>query len=232
MFDAERLEALFKKRGRTYRHGDVIFMEEDVGEEVFIVVSGRVEISKTFKERELFGTSEITIGRTTDVLAVLGPGEILGEMAILDDQPRVATARAVGDVRVIAMNRSEMEKMLESQPAIAVQMLKTLSSRLREADKSPRLESVLPMIRDLLKNWMSRRPSKVGGETKPRTPRPKPPLFAPPATPAAASTAASASSANTQGAGAGMTVRLCSGCDRAARPDDRFCAWCGTKLPS
>ena len=65
-------------------------------------------------------------------LATLKPGEFFGEMAIFEDEVRSATVRAVGDTRVLEVDKKTVEKRIQDDPRLAVNMLKTMSSRIRE----------------------------------------------------------------------------------------------------
>jgi len=67
-------------------------------------------------------------------LATLKEGEFFGEMAIFEDETRSATVRAVGDARVLEVDKKSVERRLKDNPHLAVNMLKTMSSRLRAAD--------------------------------------------------------------------------------------------------
>ena len=98
-----------------------IFAEGDLGTEMYIVQQGKVAILKEFKGRE-------------QQLAVLGQGDFFGEMSVLEDLPRTATARAVSDCRVLEINSSTFDQMLRKNPEIAIRMMRKLSRRLRETD--------------------------------------------------------------------------------------------------
>lgn len=101
---------------------EFIFREGDIGTEMFIIQSGSVEILKrqaTGEERRL---------------AELGQGDFFGEMAILEDLPRTASARAISNCKVVEINGSTFDGMLRKNPEIAVRMMRKLSRRLRETD--------------------------------------------------------------------------------------------------
>ena len=100
----------------------VIFAEGDLGTEMFIIQEGRVEIVKQFKSEQRR-------------LAVLSQGDFFGEMAILEDLPRTATAIARTDVALLAIDGSTFDTMLRKNPEIAVRMMRKLSRRLRETDQ-------------------------------------------------------------------------------------------------
>jgi pSer/pThr/pTyr-binding forkhead associated (FHA) protein len=101
---------------------ETIFREGDLGTEMYIVHEGKVEIVK-----------ELPHERRT--LAVLEKGDFFGEMAILEDLPRTATARAQSSVKLLLINGSTFDQMLRSNPEIAVRMMRKLSRRLRETDR-------------------------------------------------------------------------------------------------
>lgn len=145
-----KLRELFQKLGRTYASGNVIFLEEERGEEMYIVVSGEVEILKTFRDQELFGGSQVTLGTTQEVLSVLGPGDFFGEMALWNDEPRMATARAKSTLEVIVLSKADVEQLMLRSPAIAIQMMKSICARLRDVTSSPRVEQVLPKIQEAI----------------------------------------------------------------------------------
>lgn len=102
--------------------GSRIFSEGDLGTEMFILQEGQVEILK-----------EMTGGEQQ--LAVLEKGDFFGEMALLEDLPRTASARAMTDVKLLMINGATFDQMLRSNPEIAVRMMRKLSRRLRETDR-------------------------------------------------------------------------------------------------
>ena len=99
--------------------GDIIFSEGDIGTEMYIVQSGTVELLKT-------------IGGETRVLATLEKGDFFGEMSVLEDVPRTASARAKTDVELVRINGATFDAMLKSNTEIAIRMMRKLSRRLRE----------------------------------------------------------------------------------------------------
>ncbi|MBZ0089867.1 MAG: cyclic nucleotide-binding domain-containing protein [Thermoanaerobaculia bacterium] len=105
-----------------FQPGDYVFKEGDLGTEMFIVHEGKVEILK-----EMLGEPK--------QLAVLEKGDFFGEMAILEDLPRTASARAISEVKLLHINGSTFDQMLRSNPEIAVRMMRKLSRRLRETDR-------------------------------------------------------------------------------------------------
>jgi CRP-like cAMP-binding protein len=101
----------------------VIFDEGDVGTEMYVIQSGTVELMKKTGRGD---------GKS---LATLEKGDFFGEMSILEDVPRTATARAKTDCELIKINQSTFDEMLRHNTEIAVRMLRKLSRRLRETTK-------------------------------------------------------------------------------------------------
>ena len=101
---------------------EFIFREGELGTEMFIVHEGRVEILK-----ELQGEQR--------QLAVLEKGDFFGEMSLLEDLPRTASARALTACSLLRINGATFDQMLRANPEIAVRMMRKLSRRLRETDQ-------------------------------------------------------------------------------------------------
>lgn len=102
---------------RTYPDKSMLFCEHEPGEEVFIIQKGRVQIAKIVGDKEL-------------LLAVSGPGDVVGEMAILEDKPRNASAIAIGNVTVLVMNRRNFLHLVQSNPQTVHKILTLLSERI------------------------------------------------------------------------------------------------------
>ena len=135
---------------------------------MYIVVSGEVEILKTFKEHELFGGSRLTLGATQEILSTLGPGDFFGEMALWNDEPRMAAARSKTLVEVIVLSKADLEQLMMRSPALAIQMMKSICSRLREISSTPRLEHVLPQIQKALRMRDRAKPKAAVVMSKPK----------------------------------------------------------------
>jgi nucleotide-binding universal stress UspA family protein len=109
-------------RIRTYRDGEVIVREGDAATGCFMIVSGRVEVSQG------------AASATPMVIATMGPGEVFGEMAVIDEHPRSATVRALEATECVAIRRVDFMEVLRRRPAIAVQLLPVLVRRVRQAE--------------------------------------------------------------------------------------------------
>jgi CRP-like cAMP-binding protein len=108
--------------------GEYVFHEGDLGTEMYVINEGKVEILNQ-------------VGDEEQLLAVLEKGDFFGEMSVLEDLPRAASARAGSDVRLLQINGSTFDFLLQGNPEIAVRMMRKLSRRLRETDEM--LKSVL-----------------------------------------------------------------------------------------
>jgi CRP-like cAMP-binding protein len=105
---------------KNYAKGDVIIEERTSAERFFIICKGKIEITKQFEDGEEF------------VLAVHSDGDFFGEMALLDEGLRSATARAVEPTTVLEITRPNFETLLYKAPVVAYHIIRELSSRLRE----------------------------------------------------------------------------------------------------
>ena len=114
-------DQLFNKFGREIPKGTVLFREGDTGKEMYVVQSGQIAISKHVRDVE-------------KVLATLGPGEFFGEMAIISNTPRTATATVASEARCLVIDPKTFEAMVRGNAEIAIRMIKKLAARLQEAD--------------------------------------------------------------------------------------------------
>jgi CRP/FNR family transcriptional regulator, cyclic AMP receptor protein len=114
-FDILRREADI----RSFKRGDTIFKSGDPGDCMFAVVEGAVEI-------DLAGT----------VVERIGPGGVFGEMALIDGQPRSATAVAAVDCSVAAINEKRFLRLVEMTPRFALQVMQVITERLRRVSRT------------------------------------------------------------------------------------------------
>ncbi|MFB0528027.1 MAG: Crp/Fnr family transcriptional regulator [bacterium] len=108
---------------KKYRKDEDIFSEGEVGDALYILVSGVVKVFRTSSDGRI------------KTLALLQKGDFLGEMAILEKEIRSANVRAVEDAEILVINRRDFEASLTSNPQIAFKIMETLCARLRDADK-------------------------------------------------------------------------------------------------
>jgi len=109
----------------TYKKSDVIFSENSLGREMYIVYSGKVGLYSK-------GESE-----HSKLLVAIESGEFFGEMALVDDSPRSATAIAdEDDTQLLVLDKSKFIYLLRHQPDFALVVMSKLCQRLREANKA------------------------------------------------------------------------------------------------
>ncbi|MFI5344936.1 MAG: cyclic nucleotide-binding domain-containing protein [Elusimicrobiota bacterium] len=118
-------ELVHSLHARTYRSGEVVFMEGDIGRALFILESGKVELTRSGAD-----------GKPVK-LYTLEPGEFFGEMALLESLPRSATATAIEPSRLHLLYRTKLDSLLSAHPRIGVSIMghlaRLLSARLRRS---------------------------------------------------------------------------------------------------
>lgn len=114
-------ETLFQRFGKEFPRGTELFREGETAKEMFVIQAGKVSISKRVRDVE-------------KILAVLGPGEFFGEMSIISNKPRNASAVVNEDARLLVIDPKTFEGMIRGNAEIAVRMIKKLAERLSEAD--------------------------------------------------------------------------------------------------
>jgi len=100
--------------------GDVLMREGAVEDWLFVIVEGDVEVVRE------------------DRRVLMGPGSVVGEMAVLDPQPRSATVRAASPVRAFRLRKAAFDQALRMRPEIAAGVITELVRRLRETHETPR----------------------------------------------------------------------------------------------
>ena len=119
----EETSSLFQRFLRTYQKNEVVFDEGAEGNEMFIVHRGKVKVLKKAK------------GRAKATLAILGPGEFFGEMAIIDSSPRSASVVAEEDgTELIVLDKLKFTYMVQQLPDFSLAIMQKLSQRLRETN--------------------------------------------------------------------------------------------------
>ncbi len=109
---------------RKYLAGTTLFSQGDVAAGLYILTAGKVKISIASDP-----------DRAEEEVGTVGAGEVLGEMALLDELPRSATVTAIEDVTALLLPVWDFRSALQSNPDIAVKLLAVLSRRLREVEK-------------------------------------------------------------------------------------------------
>ena len=109
---------------RKYRKGSVIFVQGEPGERCFVIADGTVTISAYHHD-----------GREA-VLAVLGPGDVLGELALFEQSPRSADATALEDSELLSIDATSLNQVIHAHPDIAIALLTVLGVRLRQSNEA------------------------------------------------------------------------------------------------
>jgi CRP/FNR family transcriptional regulator len=120
--DNDKLQELsLIARERRSSANETIFWEGDPSDWFYVVAEGKVKVSKlTSNGREI-------------ILAFFGPGDILGEAAVFENKPYPASAQSVSETRLVGIKKSGLIEFLMKHPDISLEIISTLSSRLREA---------------------------------------------------------------------------------------------------
>ena len=122
--NSEDIKALAKMgEKRQWRKGSQIISEGDEGDAIYLVLSGKVKVV-------LYGEE----GREI-VLSTMKEGDIFGEMALFDGEPRSANVEAIEDAECFVIRGDNLLKYIKNHPAVALNFLSHLSRRLREADR-------------------------------------------------------------------------------------------------
>ncbi len=102
--------------------GEVVFREGDAGERLYVISDGKIKLGRTAPD-----------GRE-NLLAILGPGQMFGELSLFDPGPRSATATAVTDTVLLGLGHSDLLSWLTGRPEVARALLLQLASRLRRSN--------------------------------------------------------------------------------------------------
>lgn len=123
--DEAQQNSLRSKMGQTtLRRGEVLFEEGEPGNRLYIITEGKVKLGHTSMD-----------GRE-NLLAVLGPGEIIGELTLFDPGPRSTTATAVSPVTLLHLDHADLNAILDTNPTMGKHMLRALARRLRRTNES------------------------------------------------------------------------------------------------
>ncbi len=117
--------------GKIYQNGEVIIRQGDHGDCMFVIQEGRVSVVKELEGREV-------------ELAVRGPGEFFGEMALFEHETRMATVRAIEKARILTIDKKSFLRRIHEDPSLAYHLVQALSARVRQlSEEVARLEKLL-----------------------------------------------------------------------------------------
>jgi CRP-like cAMP-binding protein len=123
--EAQAAEALSQQLETVdYPRGSAIFSEGELGDRLYIIIDGKVKVGRHSPD-----------GRE-NLLAVMGPADMFGELTVFDPGPRTSTAVAVTDVRLATMDRAALRAWIAKRPEIAEQLLRVLARRLRRTNNA------------------------------------------------------------------------------------------------
>lgn len=107
--------------GKAYANGEVICRQGEPGDRMFVVQAGEVAVS-------------IQENGSESVVGQLKQGDVFGEMAIIDRQPRSATVRAKGDALVLTLDKRAFLRQVHEDPSLAFKIMERMSLRIRQLD--------------------------------------------------------------------------------------------------
>ena len=123
--DTEAAAALRSSlKERSISKGETLFLDGEPGDTMFLVIEGKLKLGQTSKD-----------GRES-LLAVLGPGEMCGELSLFDPGPRTSTATALTDAIVLSLGQEQLKPWLSGRPELAAALLQALARRLRRTNEA------------------------------------------------------------------------------------------------
>jgi CRP-like cAMP-binding protein len=123
--EADAARALFTSMKPVHlARGHAVFHEGEPGDRLYVIGSGKVKLGRRSND-----------GRE-NLLSILGPAEMFGELSLFDPGPRTATATAVADATLYELSHTELIRWLEEYPAVAKHLLEALARRLRRTNEA------------------------------------------------------------------------------------------------
>lgn len=108
--------------GRVFQDGEIIIRKGDIGDSMYVIQEGEVEVYLENEGREIR-------------LARLGAGESIGEMAIFENEVRSANVRVIGQARMVTVDKKNFLRRVHEDPSLAYHLVKKLSHRIREMNE-------------------------------------------------------------------------------------------------
>ncbi|OFE18777.1 Crp/Fnr family transcriptional regulator [Humibacillus sp. DSM 29435] len=122
--DDEAAAALQGEMARLHmERGDVLFHEGDPGDTLYVIAEGKIKLGRTSPD-----------GRE-NLVAILGPGEMFGELSLFDPGPRTMTATAVAEAQLLVLRNESLMAVLTGRPGVATALLAALAQRLRRTNE-------------------------------------------------------------------------------------------------
>jgi len=122
--DPDTADALAKEMETIeFRKGDIVFNEGEAGDSLYIVLSGKIKLGRRAAD-----------GRQ-NLVSIMGPSDMLGELSLFDPGPRSATVTAVTETTFLSLSHDDLLRWLEGRPAVALGLLAQLAGRLRKTNE-------------------------------------------------------------------------------------------------
>jgi CRP-like cAMP-binding protein len=109
---------------RSVAKGEIIFQEGEPGDRMYVILEGKVKLGQSSND-----------GRES-LLAILGPGEMFGELSLFDPGQRTSTATALTDAVILALSNEQLRPWLAGRPEVAAALLQALARRLRRTNEA------------------------------------------------------------------------------------------------
>jgi CRP/FNR family transcriptional regulator, cyclic AMP receptor protein len=123
--DDEAAAALMESMTTSHLdRGNILFREGDQGDRLYVIGEGKIKLGLT------------SVDGRENLLAILGPGEMFGELSLFDPGPRTATATAIAETQLLALSHEDLDSFLLGRPAVAANLLTALARRLRRANET------------------------------------------------------------------------------------------------
>jgi CRP/FNR family transcriptional regulator, cyclic AMP receptor protein len=116
-------DQLLERYCQEFPAGAVLFRGGDEGHQMYVVQSGKVRIS-------------VTSAEVDKTLAMLGPGEFFGEMAVLNNRPRTAAATVVDNSQLLVIDKEKFEELVKEHSELALRLIRRLADRLEKTDRN------------------------------------------------------------------------------------------------
>ena len=123
--DREETRTLFDSMQQIeLTRGDVLFREGEPGDRLYVIAQGKIKLGRRSND-----------GRE-NLLSILGPGEMFGELSLFDPGPRTATASSVSDALLYELRHEQLIEWIEKHPSVAKHLLNALARRLRRTNET------------------------------------------------------------------------------------------------
>lgn len=122
--EEEMLEVLYISRHKKYAKGDMIYMEGDIGDNLYVVHEGQIKISRLSESGK------------EQVIRILGPGDFMGELSIFSGKPVNDYAQSLGEANVCIVDGRELKELMKKYPSIAFKVMAELSQRLEKVEEA------------------------------------------------------------------------------------------------